>query len=217
MKTGLLFVNLRRFNALLPSLALLLVAVAFAWAALTTNNPSPPKTVVPPGQTESLASDVLELRKLDVDLDFGPKLVMLKLISKKKSSSMYDNPEIRNLVFVSDDSETMKWVFPTQDQDLVSVHPLRNGSGEIKGIYVESVAKSSEAKASGFHSSSIYLVSADGSILKKVLSDVDEVVNRRNDAHKLRLIYKKQNTVRMAQIDMQNFKVLADRELAKLN
>ena len=217
MKTALLFVNLRRFNALLPSLALLLMAVAFAWAALNTDKPSPPKTVVPPGQAESLVSDVLELRKLDVDLDFGPKLVMLKVISKKKSSSMYDNPEIRNLVFVSDDSETMKWVFPTQDQDLVSVHPLRNGSGEIKGIYVESVAKSSEAKASGFHSSSIYLVSADGSVLKKVLSDVDEVVNRRNDAHKLRLIYKKQNTVRMAQIDMQDFKLLADRELAKLN
>ena len=217
MKTTLLFLNLRRFNALLPSLALLLMAVAFAWAALTTDKPSPPKTVVTPGQTESLASDVLELRKLDNDLDLGPKIVMLKVISKKKSSSMYDNPEIRNLVFVSDDSETMKWVFPTQDQDLVSVHPLRNGSGEIKGIYVESVAKSSEAKASGFHSSSIYLVSADGSVLKKVLSDVDEVVNRRNDAHKLRLIYKKQNTVRMAQIDMQDFKLLTDRELAKLN
>ena len=217
MKTALLFVNLRRFNTLLPSLALLLMAAAFAWAALTTDKPSPPKTVVPPGHTESLASDVLELRKLDNDLDLGPKIVMLKVISKKKSSSMYDNPEIRNLVFVSDDSETMKWVFPTQDQDLVSVHPLRNGSGEIKGIYVESVAKSSEAKASGFHSSSIYLVSADGSVLKKVLSDVDEVVNRRNDAHKLRLIYKKQNTVRMAQIDMQDFKVLTDRELAKLN
>ena len=217
MKTALLFVNLRRFNTLLPSLALLLMAVVLAWAALTTDRPSPPKTVVPPGQPESLVSDVLELRKLDVDLDFGPKLVMLKVISKKKSSSMYDNPEIRNLVFVSDDSETMKWVFPTQDQDLVSVHPLRNGSGEIKGIYVESVAKSSEAKASGFHSSSIYLVSADGSVLKKVLSDVDEVVNRRNDSHKLRLIYKKQNTVRMAQIYMQDFKLLADRELAKLN
>jgi hypothetical protein len=173
--------------------------------------------VVPPGQSESLISDVLELRKLDNDLDLGPKIVMLKVISKKKSSSMYDNPEIRNLVFVSDDSETMKWVFPTQDQDLVSVHPLRNGSGEIKGIYVESVAKSSEAKASGFHSSSIYLVSADGSSLKKVLSDVDEVVSRRNDAHKLRLIYKKENTVRMAQIDMQDFKLLTDRELAKMN
>jgi len=217
MKTALLFVNLSRFNTLLPSLALLLVAAAFAWAALTTNNPSPPKTVVPPGQAESSVSDVLELRKLDNDLDLGPKIVMLKVVSKKKSGSAYDNSEIRNLVFVSDDSETMKWVFPTQDQDLVSVHPLRNGSGEIKGIYVESVAKSSEAKASGFHSSSIYLVSADGSVLKKVLSDVDEVVNRRNDAHKLRLIYKKQNTVRMAQIDMQNFKLLADRELAKLH
>ena len=217
MKTALLFVNLRRFNALLPSLALLLVAGGLAWAALTTDKPSPPKTVVPPGQSEGSISDVLELRKLDVDLDFGPKLVMLKVISKKKSGSMYDNPEIRNLVFVSDDSETMKWVFPGQDQELVSVHPLKNAANEIKGIYVESVAKSSIAKASSFHLSSIYLVSADGSGLKKVLSDVDEVVSRRNDAHKLRLIYKKENSIRMAQIDMKDFKVLADIELAKMS
>ena len=40
MKTALLFVNLRRFNALLPSLALLLVAGVLAWAALTTDKPS---------------------------------------------------------------------------------------------------------------------------------------------------------------------------------
>ena len=40
MKTARLFVNLRRFNALLPSLALLLMAVAFAWAALTTDKPT---------------------------------------------------------------------------------------------------------------------------------------------------------------------------------
>ncbi len=217
MKTALLFVNLRRFNALLPSLALLLMAVAFAWAALTTDTPSPPKTVLPPGQTESLVSDVLELRKLDNDLDLGTKIVMLKVVSKKKSTSTYESSEIRNLVFVSDDSETLKWVFPSQDQELVSVHPLRNGSGDIKGIYVEAVAKSSVAKASGFHSSSIYLVSADGSSLKNVLSNVDEVVSRRNDTHKLRLIYKKENAVRMAQIEMQDFSVLTDRELAKMS
>jgi hypothetical protein len=32
----------------------------------------------------------------------------------------------------------------------------------------------------------------------------------------LRLIYKKQNSIRMAQIDMQDFRVLADRELATM-
>jgi hypothetical protein len=42
---------------------------------------------------------------------------------------------------------------------------------------------------------------------------VDEVISRRNDDHKLRLIYQKKNTVRMAQIDMQDFRLLADREL----
>ena len=217
MKFTTLFVNLRRFNALLPSLIILIGALILAWAALTSNKPTPPKTVVPPGQFESPMSDVLELRKLDVDLDLGPKQVMLKVVSKKKNASTYESTEIRNLVFVSDDSETLKWVFPGQDQELVSVHPLKNNAGDIQGIYVEAVAKSSEAKASGYHLSSIYLVSADGSVLKKVLSDVDEVLSRRNDANKLRLIYHKENTVRMAQIDMQDFKVLADRELAKMN
>ena len=217
MKFTTLFVNLRRFNALLPSLIILIGALILAWAALTSNKPTPPKTVVPPGQVERPMSDVLELRKLDVDLDLGPKQVMLKVVSKKKNASTYESTEIRNLVFVSDDSETLKWVFPGQDQELVSVHPLKNNAGDIKGIYVEAVAKSSEAKASGYHLSSIYLVSADGSVLKKVLSDVDEVLSRRNDANKLRLIYHKENTVRMAQIDMQDFKVLADRELAKMS
>ena len=205
------------FNALLPSLIILIGALILAWAALTSNKPTPPKTVVPPGQVESPMSDVLELRKLDVDLDLGPKQVMLKVVSKKKNASTYESTEIRNLVFVSDDSETLKWVFPAQDQELVSVHPLKNNAGDIQGIYIEAIAKTSEAKASGFHLSSIYLVSADGSVLKKVLSDVDEVISRRNDANKLRLIYHKENTVRMAQIDMQDFKVLADRELAKMS
>ena len=217
MKFTTLFLNLRRFNALLPSLIILIGALILAWAALTSNKPTPPKTVVPPGQFESPMSDVLELRKLDVDLDLGPKQVMLKVVSKKKNASTYESTEIRNLVFVSDDSETLKWVFPAQDQELVSVHPLKNNTGDIQGIYVEAVAKSSEAKASGYHLSSIYLVSADGSVLKKVLSDVDEVLSRRNDANKLRLIYHKENTVRMAQIDMHDFKVLADRELAKMS
>ena len=217
MKTAHLFVNLRRFNALLPSLALLIMAMALAWAALTTDKLSPPKTVVPPGQPETKLSDALELRKLDVDLDLGPKLVMLKVVSKRKSASAYESSAIRNLVFVTDDSESLKWVFPTQDQELVSVHPLKTDTSEIKGIYIESVAKSSEAKASGFHLSSIYLLSADGAVLKNVLSDVDEVVSRRNDAHKLRLIYHKQNSIRLALIDMQSFQVLADRELAKMN
>jgi hypothetical protein len=46
---------------------------------------------------------------------------------------------------------------------------------------------------------------------------VDEVISRRNDAQKLRLIYQKENSVRMAQIDMQDFRITTDRELAKMN
>jgi hypothetical protein len=219
MKVTTVFVWLRRFNALLPSLMLFMGALILAWAGLTSNQPPTPtpKTVVAPGQPESLTSEVLELRRLDVDLNLGPRIELLKAVSKKKSASAYDSSEIRNLVFVNDDSEGLKWVFPGQAQTLVSVHPLKAAGNEVKAIYVESVAKSSKEKASGYQLSSIYLVSADGSVLKQVLSEVDVVISRRNDEHKLRLIYQKQNTVRMAQIDMQDFRVLADRELAKMS
>ena len=162
-------------------------------------------------------SDALELRKLDVDLDLGPKLVLLKVTSKRKNGSNYESSEIRNLVFVGDDSESLKWVFPTQMQELVSVHPVKASDGVIKGIYVEAIDKAKDAEVLTGNLSSVYLVSADGSGFKKVLSDVDEVVSRRNDDNKLRLIYQKQNSVRMALINMQDFRVLADRELAKMS
>ncbi len=219
MKVTTVFVWLKRFNALLPSLILLIGALILAWAAMTSNQPPTPapKTVVAPGQAEILTSEVLELRRLDADLNLGPRTELLKVVSKMKSASAYDSAEIRNLVFVSDDSEALKWVFPGQAQVLISVHPLKTSGNEVKAIYVESVAKSSKEKASGYQLSSIYLVSANGSVLKQVLSEVDEVISRRNDEHKLRLIYQKQNTVRMAQIDMQDFRVLADRELAKMS
>lgn len=215
MKASVFFVNIRRFNALLPALALLVFAMVLAWGFLSQNKERPPKTVVAPDQVARVPDDALELRKLDVDLDLGPKLVLLKVTSKRKNGSNYESSEIRNLVFVGDDSDSLKWVFPTQMQELVSVHPVNASDGVIKGIYVEAIDKAKDAEVLTGNLSSVYLVSADGSGFKKVLSDVHEVVSRRNDDNKLRLIYQKQNSVRMALINMQDFRMLADRELAK--
>jgi hypothetical protein len=61
------------------------------------------------------------------------------------------------------------------------------------------------------------LVSPDGAGFKKILSNVDEVISRRNDANKLRLIYQTENSVRMTLIDMQDFRITSDREIAKMN
>lgn len=211
------FVNVRRFNALLPALALLVFSTVLAWGFLSQNKERPPKTVVAPDRVAGMSEDALELRKLDIDLDLGPKLVLLKVTSKRKNGSNYESSEIRNLVFVGDDSENLKWVFPTQMQELLSVHPVKASDGVIKGIYVEAIDKSEDAVVSTGNLSSVYLVFANGSGYKKVLSDLDEVVSRRNDDNKLRLIYQKQNSVRMALINVQDFRVLADREMAKMS
>ena len=217
MKTTTFYLNIRRFNALLPLLAILLMTLALAWGALYSDTAPTPKSVIPPDRKESASGEVLELSKLDVELDLGPKLVMLKVVIRKKSGSDYSRSAIRNLVFVEDDSTDLKWVFPTQQQELVSVHPLKNSNGVIKGIYVEAIEKSDAVKSSDLELRSIYVVSPDGMGYKKILSNVDEVISRRNDANKLRLIYQAENSVRMAQIDMHDFRVTTDRELAKMN
>ncbi len=217
MKATTFYLNIRRFNALLPLMAVLLMAVALAIGAFFTDTSPPPKSVIPPDEKESASGDVLLLRKLDVELDLGPKLVMLKVVGRKKNGTEYSKSEIRNLVFVRDESTDLKWVFPTQQQELVSVHALKNSDGVIKGIYVEAIGKDDAVKSSERKLSSIYVVSPDGSGYKKILSNVDEVISRRNDAKKLRLIYQKENSVLMAQIDMQDFRITTERELAKMN
>lgn len=195
MKATTFYLNIRRFNTLLPLIAILLMAGAFAMGAFYSNTGPPPRSVMPPDQKESASSQVLELSKLDVELDLGPKLVMLKVIIRTKSSSDYSRSAIRNLVFVNDDTADLKWVFPTQTQELVSVHPLRDSNGVIKGIYVEAVEKVDAVKSSEHKMRSIYLVSPDGTGYKKILSNVDEMISRRNDANKLRLIYQTENSV----------------------
>jgi hypothetical protein len=216
MKATTFYLNIRRFNALLPLMAILLTAVALAMGAFFTNTSPPPKSVIPPDRKESASSEVLELSKLDVEMDLGHQLVMLKVVIRKKSGSDYSRSAIRNLVFVADDSTELKWVFPTQQQELVSVHPLKNSNGVIKGIYVEAIEKADAVKSSERELRSIYVVSLDGSGYKKLLTNVDEVISRRNDEKKLRLIYQKENTVRMAQIDMRDFRITFDHELAKM-
>jgi hypothetical protein len=217
MKATTFYLNIRRFNALLPLMALVLMAVALAMGAFFTDTSPPTKSVIPPDKKESASSEVLELSKLDVELDLGPKLEMLKVVIRKKSGSDYSRSAIRNLVFVEDDSTDLKWVFPTQQQELVSVHPLMSSNGVIKAIYVEAIEKVDAVKSSERELRSIYVVSLDGTGYKKILSNVDEVISRRNDAKKLRLIYQAENSVRMAQIDMQDFRITTDREIAKMN
>ena len=217
MKATTFYLNIRRFNALLPLIAILLMAVALALGVLFTNTSPPQKSVMAPDKKESASGDALELRKLDVEMDLGPKLVMLKVVSRKKSGTEYSRSEIRNLVFVADDDTDLKWVFPSQQQELVSIHPLKNSNELIKGIYVEAIEKHDAVKSSELELRSIYVIAIDGSGYKKILSNVDEVISRSNDKNRLRLIYQKENTIRMAQIDMQDFRIKTDRELAKMN
>ena len=82
---------------------------------------------------------------------------------------------------------------------------------------IKAIEKSDAVKSSELELRSIYVIALDGAGYKKILSNVDEVISRRNDTNKLRLIYQTHNSVRMAQIDIQDFRVITDREIAKMN
>ncbi len=129
-------------------MAVLLIAAALAMGAFFTDTSPPPKSVIPPDKKESASGDVLLIQKLDVEMDLGPKLVMLKVFSRKRNGAEYSKSDIRNLVFLRDESTDLKWVFPTQQQELISVHPLKNSNGVIKGIYVEAIVKDDVVKSS---------------------------------------------------------------------
>ena len=61
MKATTFYLNIRRFNALLPLIAILLMAVALALGAFFTDTSPPPKSVIPPDKKETVSSEVLEL------------------------------------------------------------------------------------------------------------------------------------------------------------
>lgn len=216
MKLTTLYVNLRRFNALLPSLFILVVVLAIGWAALSQKNQNTTKTVVPPGEDTANKGLVLELRLLDFSL--GENQILMEVVGRSQANSGpgYEKGRgIRNLVFVNENSESVKWLFPSQAQEITRVQPLKFPSEVVIGVYLE-VFENMEKENRSYETRSVYLTSNDGLKSKKVLSDVDFVMSKRIHEQKLRVIYEKENSVRLAQIDMQDFRVVADRELAKM-
>jgi hypothetical protein len=89
MKATTFYLNIRRFNALLPLIAILLMAVALALGVLFTDTSPPPKSVIAPDKKESASGDALEFRKLDVEMDLGPKFLMGKQIKHLVSGSSF--------------------------------------------------------------------------------------------------------------------------------
>ena len=68
MKLTTLFVNLKRFNALLPSVIILLVVVVLGWTILSQKSWNTTKTVAPLCEVVGGTSLILQLRLLDFDV-----------------------------------------------------------------------------------------------------------------------------------------------------
>lgn len=217
MRLHRLFYVLRRFNALLPVLALLTIVLGVAWDVWSTHRANtPPKTVVPPSE-EQVAPPTESLKLRWLDLDMGPSYSVMRVVKRNNARSGYEGiEEIRNLIVVGTETGTVKWVFPSQSQRLITIHPLQHGAVKTLGLYVEGTETPGTGKSEEPNMISVYLIKADGSSHQKVLSGVHTVMNKHNDANSLRLIYQKDNAVRWALIDLKDFSVRVDRQLAAL-
>lgn len=80
MKLTTLFVNLKRFNALLPSVIILLVVVVLGWTILSQKSWNTTKTVAPPGEVVGGTGLILQLRLLDFDVGAN-QVVMISGLS----------------------------------------------------------------------------------------------------------------------------------------
>lgn len=113
MNSNKFFLYVRRFNALVPSLVLLLMAALMVWAISSDTRGSHAKTLVPPGQDAQSVDNPLELRWLDVDV--GPAHSLMQVVQITGSRTRYGpREESRNLVVIGVDTGTVNWVFPAK-------------------------------------------------------------------------------------------------------
>ncbi len=76
-----LFVNLKRFNALLPSVIILLVVVVLAWTILSQKRLNTTNIVAPPGEVVGGTGLSLQLRLLDFDVGANQVVMISGLLS----------------------------------------------------------------------------------------------------------------------------------------
>jgi hypothetical protein len=215
MKINRLLNAARIFNTLIPLMLIALLAALAGWGLLelafkksTTVN-----TVVVPGASSNSTNVTFSLVPSS-HLDNGD-VVFLKLVARNERQIYEErwSGDVHNLLVVKSGSEEAVWLFPDQSLHLVSTKEWPGKEAPLKALSIQTKMASGDKKQGRF---SLYLVRHDGTDLKKVLDDVDEVLGQTSQEDVLRVIYQKGEAVRAARISLVNLQIESDIKLVQI-
>lgn len=123
----------------------------------------------------------------------------------------------RNLLFFREGAGQSRWLFADQTRVLSRVEEYSSGAGEADVLLVEVESdREHEAQEGERHARDVYLVHMDGTGLQRILTGVEEMLNRKTVHGQLQIAYQSADAVRLARFSLQDFRQLADVEVARV-
>ena len=123
----------------------------------------------------------------------------------------------RNLLFFREGPGKSLWLFPDQARVLARVEGYKSGSAQEDVLLIETEPdRGKEEKDLPRNSRDVYLVRMDGTGLQRILTGVEETLNRKTVQGQLQIVYQNADAVRLARFSLRDFRQLSDLEVARM-
>jgi hypothetical protein len=140
------------------------------------------------------------------------------LLTTERNRAADRGEEIRNILFITDGDRRSAWLFPNQNNLILTSDQIRPWRSDDSGapteaLYFEFVAGDPEDEFGPTEHDlvTVALAKSDGTGMVEVLQKVDEVLSYRQvDANRLSIIYRDIETLHQAHVSLNGFAVLSD-------
>lgn len=140
------------------------------------------------------------------------------LLTTERNRAAGRGEEIRNILFITDGGRRRAWLFPNQNNLILTSDQIRPWRGDDSGapteaLYFEFVAgdPDDELGPSAYGPVTVALANSDGTGMVEVLQKIDEVMSYEQvDANRLSIMYRDVETLHQAYVSLDGFALLSD-------
>ena len=123
----------------------------------------------------------------------------------------------RNLLFFREGAGKSLWLFPDQAKVVARVEGYKSGSAQEDVLLIETEPdRGLEEKDAPRNSRDVYLVRIDGTGIQRILTGVEETLNRKTVQGQLQIVYQNADAVRLARYSLRDFRQQSDLEVVKI-
>lgn len=219
------FLYVQRFNAVVIGLGLLLIVGLAILGGLKETMGlfrSEQKTVEVPHSAgnEGQSGATYSLHPTEYSTSEGTVVFRLQSRGGSSGGGAYAEGRgtyTRNLLFFREGPGKSLWLFPDQARVLARVEGYKSGSAQEDVLLIETEPdRGQEEKDLPRNSRDVYLVRMDGTGLQRILTGVEETLNRKTVQGQLQIVYQNADAVRLARFSLRDFRQLSDLEVARM-